>query len=62
MPGGSAESHDESVLYSAARELWEEMQLVATKVNRLIPRGDIAGDGLLFLGRGSVDKLLPVLV
>jgi 8-oxo-dGTP pyrophosphatase MutT (NUDIX family) len=32
VPGGRCESHDESVIASAARELWEESGLVAKKV------------------------------
>jgi len=32
LPGGRCEFHDENVIASAARELWEESRLVASKV------------------------------
>jgi 8-oxo-dGTP pyrophosphatase MutT (NUDIX family) len=39
IPGGSAETKDKTLLFSAARELWEETGLVAKRIKRLIPEG-----------------------
>lgn len=48
IPGGSAEPEDKNLLFSAARELWEETGLVATSVKRLIPEGDVPEMGYAF--------------
>ncbi|KAK3375627.1 NUDIX hydrolase domain-like protein [Lasiosphaeria ovina] len=48
IPGGSAERSDESILHGAARELWEETQLVATGVRRVIAENQGPDGGYAF--------------
>ncbi|KAK0619116.1 NUDIX hydrolase domain-like protein [Immersiella caudata] len=48
IPGGSAEVEDKNVLFSAARELWEETGLVATGIKRLIADGEVPEMGYVF--------------
>jgi 8-oxo-dGTP pyrophosphatase MutT (NUDIX family) len=55
LPGGRCESRDESVIASAARELWEESGLVANKVIDLVGKYD-------WLDRGEVWEKITFLI
>lgn len=55
LPGGRCESRDENVIASAARELWEESGLVATKVVDVVGKYE-------WLDRGEVWKKVTFLM
>lgn len=55
LPGGRCESHDESIITAAVRELWEESGLVTQKVR------DVVGE-YEWLDRGEVWKKFTFLV
>ncbi|KAL7916865.1 NUDIX hydrolase domain-like protein [Trichoderma velutinum] len=39
IPGGAVDSRDPTILYGAARELWEESRLIAKRFVRLVTEG-----------------------
>ncbi|KAJ2979557.1 hypothetical protein NQ176_g3176 [Zarea fungicola] len=48
IPGGGADDSDSSILHSAARELWEETGLVATRFHHLVTEGTAGRDLQIF--------------
>ena len=50
-PGGAADETDATLLEAAARELWEETGLVATRLRRSVTEGEGRAPGSLFTNR-----------
>lgn len=50
-PGGAADEEDGSLLVAAARELWEEAGLVATRARRVVSEGADKAPGSMIVNR-----------
>ena len=48
LPGGGADEEDPTVLYAAARELWEESSLVAKRFTHIVTEGPNREPGTVF--------------
>ncbi len=51
IPGGAVDADDPTVLYGAARELWEEAGLVATRARHVVSEGPDRPPGHVFTNR-----------
>lgn len=53
IPGGSVDNEDVTILAGAARELWEEAGLVATRFAYVVPEGPEQDPGQLWVTSGT---------
>jgi 8-oxo-dGTP pyrophosphatase MutT (NUDIX family) len=51
VPGGAVDEEDTTILSAAARELWEESHLIATRFTHIVPEGEGMKPGLVFPNR-----------